>query len=405
MNAREIRARRDEVNRAPVLPRDERIEVLCELFDRWREPGGRWQRALCDALRDRSGFHPATLREGVRLGFGAFSGCALRELEKRELAGKRDALGSVSTVLAGAIPMPTLVAITSPLLTGASLLLKMSHADPVSAPLVLESLQELSPSLARRAAVVELANDDAEAMGALMDADCVELTGSDESVERFARYAGGTTRVLRHGHRFSAALVGPAAAQGEALERFATDLSLDIALWDQLGCLSPVALFVCDPDRGAAARVAEALAKALARRATEFPRTVLGLPSRASFHDAIDVAVLRGATTLSPESRDWCVVLEDDAQVRESPLYRFIRVHPCRATDEALGALRDKQRHLAALAVAGFGDGEAALTQRLSELGASRVCAVGSLQRPPLAWPRDGIPVLEGFLECGRESA
>ncbi|RIL03509.1 MAG: hypothetical protein DCC71_14950, partial [Proteobacteria bacterium] len=48
----------------------------------------------------------------------------------------------------------------------------------------------------------------------------------------------------------------------------------------------------------------------------------------------------------------------------------------------------------AAVAVAGFGPATPALAGALANLGASRVCAPGALQAPPLDWPRDGRPVL-----------
>jgi len=88
------------------------------------------------------------------------------------------------------------------------------------------------------------------------------------------------------------------------------------------------------------------------------------------------------------------VVREDATALRDAPLHRFLRIHPAADAAAALEAFRPHGRHLAAVALAGFGEGEARLATALRALGASRVCAPGSLQTPPLAWPRDGLPVL-----------
>ena len=48
-------------------------------------------------------------------------------------------------------------------------------------------------------------------------------------------------------------------------------------------------------------------------------------------------------------------------------------------------------------ALEGFGETSAKIAAELTRLGASRVCAPGTLQTPPLEWPRDGRAVLLPF--------
>ena len=101
-----------------------------------------------------------------------------------------------------------------------------------------------------------------------------------------------------------------------------------------------------------------------------------------------EVAVYSGRGTR------WTVVLEDDARFRSAPLHRFLRVHPVPDREALLSALRPVARHLAAVAIAGFGGGGAGLAHELTRLGASRICRPGRLQSPPLGWNRDGQPLL-----------
>jgi hypothetical protein len=70
-------------------------------------------------------------------------------------------------------------------------------------------------------------------------------------------------------------------------------------------------------------------------------------------------------------------------------------VIPVRDTSELLDGVRPLGPHLAAVGVAGFGADTADLARRLGDLGASRICPLGAMQAPPLAWRHDNRPVLE----------
>ena len=61
--------------------------------------------------------------------------------------------------------------------------------------------------------------------------------------------------------------------------------------------------------------------------------------------------------------------------------------------EELARVLAPLRRYLAGVALAGFPDRDAVAAD-LGLLGATRVCAPGSLQCPPLDWPRDGHPPL-----------
>jgi hypothetical protein len=85
----------------------------------------------------------------------------------------------------------------------------------------------------------------------------------------------------------------------------------------------------------------------------------------------------------------WTVIVEDDDTPRPMPLHRFLRIHPANEMYNLQSLLEPYVDHLAGVAIAGFDEG-ATLHAPLSALGASRICRPGSLQTPPLDWPRDG---------------
>lgn len=386
-------------------PAKEVLDVLCEVLEQWRAPDSPWRARLVAQLPEAAGFSPEVVRDGVALALGDWSGDALRAVFGRELAGVDHATGFAltSVLLAGAIPTPTLLSLLAPLAVRSPVLAKAAARDPVTPALVAESIAAIDPALGRCLAVVSFASDDDEARRVFLGGDCVVATGSDATIESVSQEVTGAQRLLRHGHRLSVAAIGPDAVSGDALADVARRLALDTALWDQQGCLSPVAVFVADPDPDAPRRVARALARALARAERMWPRGETPTEAAAAIRRERGEAEMRAAAgrrvgVLASEGTEWSVVFEDDASWRPAPLHRFLRVHPLPASDAAPDglerALRPVAPHLAAVALAGFAAGAPTLERRLAALGASRICAPGRLQLPPLGWRRDGMGLL-----------
>ena len=88
------------------------------------------------------------------------------------------------------------------------------------------------------------------------------------------------------------------------------------------------------------------------------------------------------------------MVREDGPALRPAPLHRFVRVASARDLSALVEALRPLGPHLAGAALAGFGRRTGRVARALADLGASRICPAGALQRPPLAWRHDNRGVL-----------
>jgi hypothetical protein len=191
--------------------------------------------------------------------------------------------------------------------------------------------------------------------------------------------------------------VGPeAAASPSARGDAARELARDVAHWDQLGCLSPVAAWVTGAPGQVDAFAAD-LAAALAELAETMPRGAVAPEAAARIHHERSSAELRAAAgqrVALHAGAGFTVIREATAEHRPAPLHRFVRVHPADGVAGLLAALAPLARHLAAVGVAGFGGGLADLAGRLAALGASRVCALGRMQSPPVAWRHDNRPVL-----------
>jgi hypothetical protein len=379
------------------------VDALAQALEGWRDAGSPWRRALEARLPERAGFSPEVVREGLALGLAAWTGDALRALVARELpedaAHHASGFPTTALVCAGAIPMPALLGILAPLALRSAVLVKPSAHDPVTPELVARSLAAVDPLLGACVEVTPFPSADDDALGAFVQADCVVATGSDEAVAAIARRVPTPRRFVAYGHRLSLALLGPGAWDGAPLAEAARALALDAALWDQLGCLSPVSVHVVGGGRAEAARVAEALAEALAATGSRLPRGRVELAAAAAAARERAEAEMRAAAgravrVFGGAPAPWTVVLEEDAAPRPSPLHRFLRVHPVADDARLVSALAPLAAHLAAVAVAGFGAETPRVARVLAELGVSRVCRPGRLQTPPLGWHHDNQGVL-----------
>jgi hypothetical protein len=306
---------------------------------------------------------------------------------------------TTGVLLAGSIPMPSLLAVLAPLVLRSPVLAKTASRDPVTAPLVARAIAEVDAELGRCIAVTSFAGDDEACSAAFLSADCIVAAGSDATVDAVAARIAAPRRLVAYGHRLSVAALGREALSGESLTSAAESLALDVALWDQLGCLSPVSVYAVGGEDDATARVVEALGAALERAEKRWPRGPISPRTAAIIaHERAD-AELRAAaggevSIRTSHDTAWTVIGEADTALREMPLHRFLRVQPLADEAALLEALRPFAPHLAAVAVEGFAGRTPDLARALARLGASRICRAGSLQTPPLSWHHDGSGVL-----------
>jgi hypothetical protein len=379
-------------------PGAEVIEILARVLERWRHAGGPERRALERDLPGVTGFAPAVVREGLALALAPWSGDALRAIARRDLSDGADGVrghDTTAVLLAGSIPMPSLLGVLEPLAVRSPVLVKTASRDPLTAHLVKQSVAAVAPDLADCIEIVEFPGADETALAAFLEADCIVATGSDETVDAVTQRTRPPRRVVRHGHKLSVAVLGAEATGGDALVAAARGLARDTALWDQQGGLSPVASYAVGGVEAARAG-GPARGDALGPLEARLPRGVTDAASDAlTAHERAGVELRAAAgepvAAHSGERHAWTVVVEADARPRPIPLQRFLRVHPVADVAALPAALAPLGPHLAGVALAGLRDAEAAWVENtVRGLGASRCCPPGSLQAPPLDWPRDG---------------
>ncbi|HEU4429721.1 MAG TPA: acyl-CoA reductase, partial [Myxococcota bacterium] len=332
-------------------------------------------------------------------GFAPWTAGAFAELVERELrvTPGRSASGFPLTavVLGGAIPMPSALQLIAPLALGSPVIARPGSHDLVTARAVKDALAALDAALGACLEVVAFPHADRDAMEALAAADCVVATGSDAAVAAIRALTQPWQRFVGYGHRFSVAALGRDAPLSEACAAAARDVSL----WDQLGCLSPIALYAVGWRWEERALLLDALAAALEELRKRWPAGRVSTEARARRADELATCELRAAATGDVELRRgaggaWALLAERDPAFRGSSLHRTLRVHFVEDLDGMCANLAPVARHLASAGIAGFSSAEPELRSRLAELGASRICPAGAMQAPPISWCNDGQGVL-----------
>ena len=299
----------------------------------------------------------------------------------------------VLVVLASNLPALAVQSLLPALALRRPVLLKSPSSEPLFAPAFLAALTLREPRLAGAVAAATWPGGDAELEAPLLAAaGAVVAYGGAEALADLERRAAGK-RFVGYGPRMSLAAV-ELGSGGAAPEALAVGLARDVALFDQRGCLSVVAVYVAG-GLDDAARLAGHLEAARADLAARWPPGPAAAPALAAVQQLRLEAELRGMPRASLPPAAGTVLLEPELALRPSPGLRTVRVHPLPELDRLPEVLAPWRGRLQGAALAGP---EAwRLAPRLAALGISRCAAPGDLQSPDASWHNGGVDPLEAL--------
>jgi len=349
-------------------------------------PGSLERRALDPPLARLCGLS----REGLKAGLDAVLGGVRREpaaaLQAKAPRAAAEDAGPVLAVLASNLPGLAVQPLLPALILRRPVLLKSPSAEPLFAPAFLAALARREPRLAGAvAAATWQGGDIALEVPLLAAVGTVLAYGEPETLADLARRAPG--KVIGYGPKTSLAVIGAGMDPHEAAE----GLARDVALFDQRGCLSVVAVYTA----GDAASLAERLAEALLDLARRWPPGPPARPVLAAVRHLRLEAEMRGLWQSSLPLRDGTVIVDPDLELRPSPGLRTVRIHPVADLARLPGILESWRGRLQGAALAGR---DAWLMEpALRELGISRCAPPGELQSPDATWHNGGIDPLEAL--------
>jgi hypothetical protein len=224
---------------------------------------------------------------------------------------------------------------------------------------------------------------------ALSAANAVIAFGSDATMASIREKVRLHQKFIAHGHAVS--LLWLSNPQ-KLTAKQARACAIDVLTYDQLGCLSPQAIYV--PAGTDVAVLGERLSCALEtewQSVAKKPARPLGVAARIA--EARDVAFARGHRAWLPPSRHlgWTLVYDPDPAFSPAPLHGVIMLRRC-AESKLKNALASVAGKISTVGFAGH------LSSRLEKdflsLGVSRFCPAGRMQFPPLTWHHDGRQTL-----------
>jgi hypothetical protein len=285
-------------------------------------------------------------------------------------------------ICAGNLAVSAITSIMHGLILGAHNLVKLpgDRHDSTVRREILAFVRGLPAPLRRR---VETHRESSP--GLFSRASAIVAFGTAETMASVMRQATPRQIVVTHGPAASLLWVGEPATLTPAQARACV---VDVLTYDQLGCLSPQAIYV--PAGADVAALGDKLARALEtqwQRQLKKPPRPLSVAARIA--EARDVAFARGQRVWLPPARHlgWTSIHDPDPAFTPSPLHGVIFIRRCAET-KLKQALASVTGRVSTVGVAGR------LSSRLEEvflsLGVSRFCPAGRMQFPPLTWHHDG---------------
>jgi hypothetical protein len=364
-----------------AIPNDELRAAWSDTLAAFLNPGSPERRALDADLLQSTGLSPAGLDHGLRsIGAGLLGEAAAGELARPH---RQNEDGFSLVVLPAEPPGLILQSLLPALAARAPVLFKSSRAEPHFAPAFVSALGQRLPALGDAYAAATWTGGDAEVEAPLhSSARLVVAYGGEETVGALQAAASG--RIVTFGQKLSLGWVGP----GADPEQAARGMALDIATFDQRGCLSVHAVFA---EPTVASAFATTLASALNELVTELPPGRPDAADRAGVRLAREDADLRGLTWYGNKLDAGTVILENDVRISPSPGLRTVRIHPA----EGVPPLEDWRGRLQGLAIAG--DLPPTVRTAFLEAGVSRFAPAGALQTTDAAWRNGGIDLAAEF--------
>ncbi len=219
----------------------------------------------------------------------------------------------------------------------------------------------------------------------MCEADVVIAFGSDATMEKIRSQTRWEQKFIGHGHALSLLWL---AQPNQLSPRQARACAIDILTYDQLGCLSPQAIYV--PAGTDVALLGEKLTHALEKHWSGLhPKPPRPLPTAARIAEARDMAYALGHHVWLPPKRHlgWTLIHDPSPTFRPSALHGVIYLRQVSST-RLHAALAPIEGRISTVGLAGALS--APMEQVFLDLGVTRFCPAGRMQFPPLTWHHDG---------------
>ncbi|MDB6023233.1 MAG: Acyl-CoA reductase [Pedosphaera sp.] len=397
------------------------IRLLSANAEDWLQTDYPFRKLVLEQGPKATGFSSATLANGLDAFFRRLTAENLRALLMQDLGHvqRPDVLGATNAetdvqraavvrgpellvhITAGSLPNPVFMSIVLGVLLRSAQFVKCASGTSFLPRLFAHSLYDADAKIGACLEIAEWRGGSVDLETPLFnEADCVTVTGSDETLTEIRYHIPAKTRFLGYGHRVSFGYITHEALSGFNPKKIVARAATDVVAWNQLGCLSPHVIYVEHGGAVTPEQFAEMLARELELREASEPRGELPPESAAVIASKRAFYEIRAAH--SPETRQWrsenstawTVVYEADPRFQLSCLNRFIYVKGVTGVTEALQGADNIRGQVSTVGLAATEDKSQEIVTQLARWGATRICPLGKMQDPPLLWRHDGRPPL-----------
>ena len=376
-------------------------DALAHAFALWRSRNYARRREAVAAIAHSAGYSVAALDNSIDALLKPFTAEALKSFAAQiSVSGRADRPKTIGFIAAGNVAGAGIHEVAIALIAGARVIAKTASAERIFFAQFARTLAEIDPDAAARFEVVHWSRARADLTAALIaNCELVVAYGDDLTIESLHR-----SNVIGFGSRVSAAVVAGGAIVPSRIDALAEALARDVALFEQLGCLSLHQVFVVSSAEGAARALAVRMSAALESLGKSMP------PARIPLSDAAQVRAVRerarwraiaGEPVELFEGRalEWTLVFESDGALNDSfkvsPGFRTVHVTAVRNLAEFRDRIESVAGRIEAMAVAGDESEAAGIRATLATIGIPYVCAPGEMQSPPLDWRHGGGAFLD----------
>ena len=360
-------------------------------------------REACETLPKETGLSDAMVAWALRTTLDTVHRDALLGVAEEAFAigGRRpDPISFLSVVLAGNVFTASVRGIVVPLLFGVPVLVKASSNETRFPSLMREALRRSDAELGLAMDMVVFPGGDIDRETALLElAEAVGVYGTDETVRTIEQRIDKRIPVIAHGHGVSVVYCSARSLAAESIDDTTARMALDLAAYDQRGCLSPQVIYVKETLRTPAESLVARLSEALEAVAETLPRGPLP--------EAVGVAQTQWRGLAEVEGtlvrgRAHALAINRSSAIRWSPGYRNVTVVPVRSLDDAFDSMTAFVAHIKCVGTDAWTLRE--LDTRFAESASWKayVTEIGTMQTPALGAPADGRPIWEGLFRRTR---
>ena len=373
---------------------DRMARALARAFELWRDRDYARRRETIEAIARAAGYSVAILENSIDALLKPFTSDALRSIAARVSSrGGIDRPKTAGFIAAGNVAGAGMHEIATALVAGTGVVVKTASAEPIFFAEFARTLAEIDRDAGARIEVLHWSRERTDLTAALI-ANCERVVayGDDLTIESLHN----RSNVIGFGSRVSGAVVAPGVTQPSRIDRVAELLARDVALFEQLGCLSLHQVFVVSQTGGAARALAIRMSAALERIGESMP------PAKIPLRDAAEIRGVRErarwrrivgepVALFEGDRLEWTVVSElGPSSFKVSPGFRTVHVTGVRDLGEFRDCIADVSGRIEAMAVAGDESEAADIGATVAAIGIPYVCAPGEMQSPPLDWRHGG---------------